>query len=55
MRGYVVLSLELLAGNSCKVLENVLCPAVIMSSGMEKNAFVGTPTPGHSSFTDHHA
>ena len=31
MRGHVVLSLEQLARNSCNVLENVLCPAVIMS------------------------
>ena len=32
MRGHVVLSLEQLAGNSCKVSENILCPAVIVSS-----------------------
>ena len=31
MRGHVVLSLKQLAGNSCKVSENVLCPAVIVS------------------------
>ena len=31
MRGHVVLSLKQLAGNSCEVLENVLCPAVIVS------------------------
>ena len=31
MRGHVVLSLKQLAGNSCKVPENVLCPAVIVS------------------------
>ena len=31
MRGRAVLSLEQLAGVSCKALENVLCPAVIMS------------------------
>ena len=30
MRGHVVLSLKLLARNSCEVLEN-LCPAVIVS------------------------
>ena len=31
MGGHVFLSLEHLAGNSCKVSENVLCPAVIVS------------------------
>ena len=39
MRGHVVLSLKQLAGNSSKVPENVLCPAVIVSpagtSGVE--------------------
>ena len=34
MRGHVVLSLEQLAGNSYKVSENVLCPAVIVCPGM---------------------
>ena len=32
MTGHVILSLERLAANSCKASENVLCPAVIMSS-----------------------
>ena len=31
MKEHVVLSLKQLAGNSCKVPENVLCPAVIVS------------------------
>jgi len=31
MRGHVVLSLKQLAGNSYKVPENVLCPAIIVS------------------------
>ena len=31
MSGHVFLSLEHLAGNSCKVSENVLCPAIIVS------------------------
>ena len=34
MRGHAVLSLKQMAGNSCKVTENVLCPAVIMSPVM---------------------
>ena len=34
MRGHVVLSLKQLAGNSCEVPENVLCPAVIVSPGI---------------------
>ena len=38
MRGHVVLSLKQLAGNSCKVLENVLCPAVIMSPDVKNDA-----------------
>ena len=32
MTGHVILLLERLAANSCKALENVLCPAVIVSS-----------------------
>ena len=31
MKGHVVLSLDQMAGNPCKVPENVLCPAVIVS------------------------
>ena len=33
MREHIVLSLKKLAGNSCKVVKNVLCPAVIVSPG----------------------
>ena len=36
MRGHVVLSLKQLAGNSCKVPENVLCPAVIVSPALSR-------------------
>ena len=34
MRGHFVLSLKPLAGNSCKVPENVQCPAIIVSPMM---------------------
>ena len=30
-KGHIFLSLEQLAGNSCKIPENALCPTVIMS------------------------
>ena len=39
MRGYVVLSLKQLTGNSCRALENVLCPAVIMSPAVTNKVF----------------
>ena len=31
MKGHVILSLKPLTGNSCKVPENILCPAIIVS------------------------
>ena len=31
LKGHIFLSLEQLARNSCKIPEDVLCPAVIMS------------------------
>ena len=40
MRGHVVLSLKQLAGNSCKVSENVLCPAVMVSPAVQIECFV---------------
>ena len=40
MRGHAVLSLEQLAGISCKALENVLCPAVIMSPEPKWHIFI---------------
>ena len=35
MRGHVVLSLKQQARNSCNALENVVCPAVIVSPQAE--------------------
>ena len=40
MRGHAVLSLKQLAGISCKALENVLFPAVIVSPEPKWHIFI---------------